>query len=356
MQNSFKETIKSLGLDTNPNIIFYHSDNNTIIATLAPNFKDYTIQWKLSGILDFKKKCYSFCQSDFSFGDNWSIMKKKLRLGDILNKVYPDFLDLLKKHLPIEEQDLADKLYDVEYSCGEIIFGFKEFIALNKILRLSDEKRQYVFSLINKDGTFPYIPTEGTYKNTVANTIKEFINMVKSAKKPIQLKLHGRSAICYKLLAFGSDDVKQALKDNGIEIFDVEDELKNLLVELKVQVIMDNKELQVIWKWFHDNGFKMIEISEDDEVWAAFHDINKKKNEATVGSILVHFITKFCDLPPDALNSWTVEPFAVEMEKINATFATKGFTEFLNEKIHTKSGKNYLGIVCDQVNFQLNGG
>jgi hypothetical protein len=355
MQEFFKELIKKLGLDTDPNIEFYHLDKMTIIATFAPNFKKGTPEWKISGIYDFKNKTYSGCQSDFLKFDNWSILDNKLRLGDILNKIYPDFLNILKEHLPIEEIDVADKLYDLQYSCGEIIFGSKDIIALNKILRLSDKKRQYVFSLINKDDIFPYIPTEGTYKNTIANNIKEFIDLVESNPKPIKLKMHGRSAICFKLFAYGSNDIKQALKDNEIEIFDVEDELKKLLLELKIQVIMDDKKLHAIWKWMYDSEIKFNEISEDDVYWASYHDINKKKNELTVGSILVHFIIKFCDLSPTSLNSWVDKPFSVEMDKISNIFATKGFTEFMSEKIYTKQGLNYLGILCDQANAKLNG-
>jgi len=343
-------------LSNNPNVrVAYLSKNGGLIATRAPNFKDREgpYHWKVSGIVDAKAGKFYFCQSDIAGFDNWTLFKGKT-FSDFITPVYPDFFETMAKHVPKNKRHLIDELGNLEIKCGEFIFGMKEFIAFQKVLNLPEEQINIVLSsVVTKDGIHPYAPVDGTYKDGIAEYISKFIDFVKSDPVPLKLKFHGRTASLYGYIQFSSD-AKKLFADNKIVLSDLEEELKKLLVHLKVLVVRDDEQIAEIWKWVFNNKYVPVEVSGDDKIWAGHYATVKKPDETKV-SILAYLLMLICGIvDPTALNSWIEDPFSTQMETIRDAFVDKSFTDYLNEKTYTMEGGNCLGLVCEKANAIIN--
>lgn len=318
-----------------------------IICTLAPNFKKKINQWKLSGIIDIDTKYYYFCQSDIFAMDNWT-QYKNIRLGELFEIEFPNFKETLKSHLPDNKIYLVDDLYNINFTCCEIIFAIKEFIAWIHIFNLSEDKIKIVFNNIKtKYGNFPYMTNELTsYKDGIANYIETFIKFMDTCPIPIKLKLNGRTANAYGFFAFSTPETKIFLKENNIYIPNLEYELKTLLISLKILVINKNDDLKKLWKWLYDLNFEMSEISSDDKIWAKYYLVLDKKDECEV-SVIGNILIKILNIEDHScLNEWLENPFCSHLEVLMNTFKDKGFTAYLNELEHVKYGGNNLGIIC----------
>jgi hypothetical protein len=322
-----------------------------IISTFAPDFKKKIDKWKISTIIDFdNKKCFG-CQSDFMGVDNWTLFER-LSLGDLLNQVFPNFKENLIYHLPVNKKFLANALYECTFTCGEIVFAIKEIIAFTQIFNLPNDKINFVFESINKDGIFPYKKTESSsYQDGIALYIENLIAFIKSSPIPIKLKMNGRSAISYGYFYLASDETKKYFKDNGVVIPDVLQVLKDLLASLKVMMVSHNPNIKKIWSWLYKNT-TVSEISADDKLWAKYY-LSVNKDDKVEVSVLGDLLIKICGLDMTALNGWIESPFSSHTDIISETFKDKGFVAHLEESSHVKIGEDYLGIVCHTAMKQM---
>lgn len=327
---------------------------NILVSTWSQNFNTSRMEWKINGLVDFKHNIYIFSQGDPGKFDNWSI-HEDIPLGNIFDKIVPDFRKNLENVLPEEKKYLVNKLYNTMHRCTETMFAIKEIIAWSIILNLEKEQQNYIFNNIKSINKFSY-PYRLSYQDYITTYLENIINFLQSSPIPKEMKQYGREASAYGNLSFSNinPDIAKMKINNPEEL------LKQFISRQKLEIIQYNKLAFNIWEWIYQHDFTVMEISSFDENWGGCIIKSPINYNISVITLLIINICKFSNIR--ALDSWKFNPYSTNIHEINAFLKDKSIMDYIIEKHDLEKtldykkrtiikGKNWLGNICNETSF-----